>query len=377
VVVQVAVGLLLIVSAGLLGRTYHNLKSIDPRVSLDKVLLVSIDPEANGYDQARSLHVINSILDRVRESTGVQSAALAFMVPFGEAGFSMGPVSSQPDKPPVRADMNLVSAGYFDTAGIRLLRGRDFRPTDVEGTDRVAIVNQSLARRFWPEQEPIGKTIRFGDSKDTWQVVGIAQDIRYRSPRDNNALFVYLPVNQSYFGNTTIHVRSSNPLAMVDSVRQAVHAIDPHLPVFDVRTLRGQFERSLWTDRLILTLLGIFGVVAAVVATLGLYAVMSFHVARQTREIGIRIALGASATEVVRSSLRRGVILTAAGGVLGLGLSLAATKALASYLYGVTPTDPATLVIAAVLLVGTASIASVVPARRATRVDPVVALRQE
>jgi predicted permease len=375
-VVQVGVGLLLIVCAGLLTRSYANLKSSDPRVNLDAVLLASIDPDANGYDKARGLDVMNRVVDRVSRIPGVQSAALAMMVPFGDTALSLGPVAAEGQRP-VSSDMNLVGPGYFATIGVPILRGRDFRASDTRGAPNVAIINQMLARTLWPTGDPIGKTFRIGDEPGVWEIAGVAANIRYRSARDHDRPFVYLPVAQSYIGRTTIHVRGANPAGLVESVRRAVLEVDRNLPVFDVRSLRGQFDRSLWTDRLIVILLGAFGAVAALVAAIGLYAVMSFHVTRKTREIGIRMALGASISEVLAQSLRDGIVLTAIGAVLGLGLSLAATQVLRQFLFGVTPADPWTLAGAVLFLAVTAGLASIVPARRAARVEPMIALRYE
>jgi predicted permease len=374
VVVQVAVGLLLMIGAGLLGRTYVNLKTTDSKISMDNMLLLSVDPETNGYDANRSRGLIAQILERARQVPGVESAAFANMVPFGEASFSMGPVMSDSNQPVVRADLSIVSDGYFDALGIRLLRGRPFR----EGDTRFAVVNSTLARKLWAGEEPIGKTFRFAMDKEIqWEVIGVAEDIRYASARDRDVAFVYLPMNQAHSSNVTLHVRSGQPLALAESLRQAVREIDPNLPVFDVRTMRAQFERSLWTDRLVVLLLGIFGAVASVVSALGLYAVMSFHVARQTREIGIRIALGASPHDVLRAAVRHGLVLTGAGAIVGVALGLAATQALSSLLYGITPTDPASFAGAILLLMVTAALACYIPARRAARVDPTHALRYE
>lgn len=374
VVVQVAVGLLLMIGAGLLGRTYLNLKTIDPKVNLDNVLLLSVDPETNGYDAVRSRALLDRLLERARAVPGVEAAAIGNMVPFGEASFSMGPVTTGTDLKPVRADLSIVSAGYFETVGIRVLRGRAFR----ESETRAAVINSTLARKLWPDEEPVGKTFRFAMDKELpWEVIGVTEDIRYASARDRDVSFVYLPHVQAHSGNTTMHIRAAQPLAVAEALRLAVREVDPNLPVFDVRTMRGQFERSFWTDRLILLLLGIFGVVAAMVSALGLYAVMSYHVARQTREIGIRIALGASPPDVLRTAVRHGVVLTAIGASIGVLLSLAATRVLGSFLYGITPTDPASFGAAILLLIVTAALACYVPARRAASVDPTQALRYE
>ncbi len=375
-VVQVAVGLLLIVSAGLLARSYANLKASDPRVSLDSVELASIDPGANGYDKVRGLDVMNRVVERVSAIPGVRTAALAMMVPFGESAFSLGR-AHVPGQPPLETDMNLISPGYFETIGVALIRGRDFRRSDTGGSPGVAIVNRTLASRLWPTVDPIGQTFQIGDEAAVWEVVGVAENMRYRSARDIDRPFLYLPVAQSYAGKMTIHVRTENPEAMAEPIRRAVREIDRNLPVFDARTLRGQFEQSLWTDRLILVLLGSFGIVAVLVAAIGLYAVMSFHVTRKTREIGIRMALGASISEVIGQSLRDGIVLTATGVVLGLALSLAATRILRMLLFGVAPADTGTLAGAVLLLTIIAGVASIVPARRAARVDPMKALRYE
>lgn len=387
-VTQVALSVLLLAGAGLLVRTLHSLRSIDPRMRTENVLLVSLDPALNGYTEAAAKSFYEQLLQRLETLPGVESATVARTVPFSNSGVSFGPVfggvASREDG--LRSDCNLVGPDYLRTSGIGLLRGRDFRAGDRPGAPRVVIVNETLAQRLWPGEDPLGRTLRVGDPQsEPWVVVGVAQDSRYRNATERTRPFLYLPALQfsspvfsGSLPDFTLHVRTvGSPPAMLDLVRRAVRELDSHLPLYNVRTMKAQLDNSFWPWRMAATLVGLFSVVAMAMATVGLYAVVAFHVSQRTREIGLRMALGATVAEILRSTLRQGMQLAAVGLTIGVLLAVAATRVLRSFLYGVTPADPVTFATVSLILLATALIACYVPARRATRVDPMAALRYE
>lgn len=393
VIFQVALCTVLLVGAGLLQRTLGNLRSIDPQMKTENMLLLSLAPGLNGYQPAAARQLYEQLLERIGGLPGVVSVTTARIVPFSQRGMSFGWVYGDvvEQGEGLQADCNLVGPRYLGAMGIPLIAGRDFQGSDRDGAPRVTIINQALARRLWPNQNPLGRTLRFGKpDSEPWQIVGVAQDSRYRSATERVRPFYYLPADQFLMpGSTalildrTLHIRTAgNPVALVAPVRQVVRDVDPRLPLYDIKTLGGHLDASFWPQRMAATLVGVFSLLATVMATVGLYAVMAYHVARRTREIGLRMALGATAPAILGATLRRGLALAAGGLAAGLLVALGAARLLGSLLYGtllygVTPADPLTFAGVAVLLLATALAACYLPARRATRVDPMTALRYE
>jgi predicted permease len=274
--------------------------------------------------------------------------------------------------------MELGGSEYFRTLGIPLRRGRGFLDSDVENAPQVAVLSEAIAQRWWPNEDPIGKRIKFwGPDTLTWRtVIGVAGDIHFRALRDASPT-VYLPWRQSYW-QAMFALRTAGDLASVlPAVKRELAAVDPQLNLWYVRTMDQLLDAPLAQPRLSATLLSAFGLVALLLAAIGLYGVMASLVREQTRELGIRMALGATQQRVLGAVLRRALIVTAAGGVVGLAGALATSRLLTKLLYEVSPTDPVTLLGVSVLLIGVAILAAYLPARRATLIDPVKALRAE
>jgi predicted permease len=276
----------------------------------------------------------------------------------------------------------VASADYFETMNIPLKRGRTFNEHDGRpGTDPVVIVNERLAERHWPGQDPVGKRFKLGDASSTlpWMtVVGMVGDVRQRSLDAPIPGAMYVPHAQQPVRGFTVVVRTAgDPLKLVDPVRRVIHDMDPNLPISSVFTMDWVVVRSLWQPRLFSWIFGFFGMVALVLAVVGVYGVVSYSVAQRTREIGIRVALGAGRGQIRAMVLRQGLRATAIGIGIGLAGAAAVTRALGALLFGVSPMDPVTIGLVTLLLAATALVACLVPARRATRVDPLVALRCE
>jgi predicted permease len=276
----------------------------------------------------------------------------------------------------VGIDLVPVSPNFFKTVGIPLLAGRDFSGTDTQSAPKVIVINETMKPRFWRDQNAVGEPFTIAD--ETYEVVGIARDTKYRNLREASRMVMYLPYTQSHEASANLLVRTSLPGdRIMESVRAAVRDVDAGLPLYNVRTLAEHVNRSLYLDRLRAELIGYLAALALALAAVGIYGVVSFTVAERTREVGIRVALGAEPTAVLRMMLGTGVRLTAMGIVAGLVLSYWLTQKIAGDLFGVRPTDPVALAGACALLLGVALLATLLPARRATRIDPIAALRTE
>ncbi len=386
VVAQVALSVALLAAAGLLVRTLNSLRSIDPLMKTDTVLLASLDPGLGGYDQAKAQRFYSYLLDRASTLPGVESASVALLAPFNNSGIFMPVVGGVVGEAKgLASGYNLVGPDYLRTAGIEVARGREFSVQDHASAPRVAVVNQTLARRLWPGQDPLGKVVRLDGQADGWTVVGVARDSRYSSAFETARPFFYLPLFQyssRLFSHrapdVTLHLRiAASSADVVGPLRRLVRELDPNLPLYNVRTVRTQFDNSFWPWRMAATLVGVFSLMAAAMATVGLNAVIAYRVSRRKFEIGMRMALGAAPREILKSTVLDGMRLAAGGLAAGILLAIAGTRVLGGFLYGVKPADPVTYVGVAVLLLGTTLIASYLPARRAARVDPTRLLRYE
>ena len=389
IVGQVAVSFVLLIGAGLMLRTLWKLKQVDPGFRAEKVLTSRLDLNFSKYtnaDERRTFH--DRLLERLATEPGVVSAALAGTFPLNEAG---GPSNGRfriEGRPPVsdvalpRADFQRISPDYFRTIGVPLQRGRGFERTDRPETPRVAVVNQSFAKRFWPGEDPVGKRIQIpngppGAAEEPWTtIVGVSGDVRQYGLANPPTEQIYLPFAQYPGLSTTCLIRTSaDPLLIARQVREAVHAIGPEQPVDRFRTLEEVREGTLDSPRLTALLLGLFALLAVVITATGIAGVISFSVGQRTQEFGIRMALGAAPRAVLGMVLRQGMALVAAGLGLGLAASLLLTRLMSRLLYETAPTDPTTFLAVALLLFGAAALACFIPARRATAVDPMVALR--
>ena len=385
VAAQVALSLLLLIGAGLFIRSLGNLKGLDPGFRTANLIGFAVDPPMNGYEPERSLDFYRRLRDGLDALPGVTSSSLAIMpVLAGDEWDQSMAVEGYRHKPSEAPDshMQFISPDYFKTMDIPILLGRDFRMTDGRGAPKVCIVNAKFARRFFKDGMALGKHIGMGGDPGTKldiEIVGVAQDTKYESMRDEVPLEVYRPYNQMEFVlGMYVYVRTARrPEQAFTGVRRLVNTLDPSLPIFQMKTLETQMEESLITERLVATLSSGFGILATLLAAIGIYGVMAYIVAQRTREIGVRIALGASSRDVIMLVIRDVILLTGLGIAIGLPAAWALTRMVRSQLYGIHPNDAMTIAAAALGIAFIALLAGYVPAKRATRVDPMRALRWE
>ncbi|MBA2339724.1 MAG: ABC transporter permease [Pyrinomonadaceae bacterium] len=386
VVAQVALSLVLLIAAGLVVRTLQHLQTMSPGFEPDNALMMSVDVGLQGYDKVRGQQFYRQLIERVEALPGVRSAAVADFVPLS-LNYNSTDVYVE-GQPPARGAnvptvMNAsVGSNYFSTMAIPLMQGREFGEMDKEDAPRVCIINEAFARRFFPGANPvesaIGKRVGRGTDGPFAQIVGVATDGKYFSINETARPFIYFPLSHSYSSNAILLVRTnSDPKRMIAPVRREVGMIDQNMPVYEVKTLTEHLGLSLFPARVAAVLLGSFGLLALALAAIGVYGVMSYSVAQRTREIGIRIALGAQPREVLKLVARQGVTLATVGLVAGLFASVVLTRLMSSLLYGVSATDAETFIAISLLLLTVILLACYVPARRATKVDPMVALRYE
>lgn len=396
VVTEVALSLVLLVGAGLLIKSFWRLQQVDTGFKAEQLLTLRLFPPASTYPGNQQVAAFyENLLQRVRSLPGVEDAAVAEGVPLGDR--SGGTVMEVEGRPVEISALNsagwrVVSPDYFRTLGVRLLRGRLLEDADQEQATPVAVVNETLARAHWPNEDPLGRRIRLlnrppGEATTVFlTVVGVVADVKNSSLTEEARQEVYVPLRQREAAITgmgleremSLAVRTSvEPLDRVNAIRQEVGALDPGVPVARVRTMEQILSTVTVQPRFNTILLGIFAAVALVMASVGIYGVLSYSVTQRAHEIGIRIALGARQGEVLKLVIRQGMVLTLTGVVIGVASSFALTRLMAGLLYGVSVTDPAIFVAIAVLLTGVALMACYLPARRATKVDPIVALRYE
>jgi putative ABC transport system permease protein len=389
---EVAVALVLLVGAGLLLQSFARLRSVDPGFRADGVLTAEVAlPEAKYEAQERQIAFTRELLDRLRATPGVRSAATAFPLPLGGNGFVLTfSVQGRPEPPngeEPNANIRLVSPDFFQTLGIRVLQGRVFTPQDNPQSIPVIVINKTMADRTWPGESPLGRRITFDDTTSpdaAWmEVVGVVADIHHRELDEDAGAEVYWPQLQNPVGGQlSILLRTEGePTQLAGAVREVVSSIDADLPVEQVRNMEAVVAESLAGSRFQTVLLGIFAAVALILAAIGVYGVISYSVTQRTHEIGIRMALGARRVEVLGLVVRQGMALVLAGVVAGLALALLLVwwlaERLTSLIYGGRALDPLTFVAVPLVLLAVALLANWLPARRATRVDPLVALRSE
>jgi predicted permease len=380
---QMALSLLLLICAGLMLRSLQQASTIHPGFEVERAVAMSFDVGLQGYDETRGREFYRQLTERVRALPEVESVTLTGFVPlslnnsstsvFGE-GQSLPRGAPQPDD-----YYGIVNLDYFRTMRIPLVRGREFDPGERKGTQRVCIINEALERRLFPGESAIGKRVSFGDGDGPFtEVVGVAQDGKYVSLGEDSQTFIYFPLEQRYSNSVTLIARTrSDSLSVIPAIRRELQTLDPTLPIYEVKTLEEHLGLSLFPARAAGAMLGGFGLLALLLAALGIYGVMSYAVAGRTREIGVRMALGAQVSDVLRLILRQGMTLVVLGITLGLIAAFAATRLLSSLLYGVSASDPLTFAGVTILLATVALLACYIPARRATKVDPMVALRYE
>jgi predicted permease len=380
VVSQVALSLVALVAAGLFLRSLHQLQEINPGFETTSVLAATLNLGREGYTEEQGLQFHDRLLERAASMPGVSSVAIAQNLPF-QGGISRsvlleGAESSEQNRTLVQ--VNVVSPRYLHTIGIPVIAGRDFSPQDTADTPLVVIINEAMAQKFFPKGDAIGRRFRFfGDTADS-TIVGISRNAKYNGLVEQPQPFIYQPMRQAYTPAVNLLVRTKGDATqLASSARAVINQLDPRLSILRVRTLGEQVDLLLGPNRVIVILLSVFGVLALLLAAIGLYGVASYSVTQRTREIGIRMALGATRTTVMRLVLLQGVALVVVGVVVGLGLAAILAQSVRGLLVGVQPTDPLTFLMTAVVLVGIAVLASYVPARRAMQIDPLVALRYQ
>lgn len=379
VVAQVALALVLLVSAGLFVRSMGAARQQDPGFGTRQGLIGAVDFLTAGYDEARGLPAFIRLLKEMRAVPGVEAAALARRAPLTGTDSSDRGVEVEGYTPVTGEDMNIyynqVSDGFFATLRIPVVDGREFEPRDATGPPSL-IVSELMARRFWPGRSALGGRVKVGGQWTT--VVGVARDGKYGSMTESPRSFMYLPLTHFYRPDVRVVLRTSvAPTSVVPALRAAVARVDAALPVFDVTTIEEHAAFSFFLFTLLATLLAVFGGVATVLAALGLYGVMALSVAQRTREIGVRLSLGASARDVAALVIRQGLGLVAMGLGVGLALGAAVSTLVGSQLVGVSPFDPAAYLATTATIVLVATLACVIPARSALRLDPLAALRKD
>ncbi|MBX3277914.1 MAG: ABC transporter permease [Acidobacteria bacterium] len=383
IVFQVALSLVLLVGGGLVLRALQRAQSLDLGFEVRNAVEASFDLRLQGYDAGAGREFQKQLLERTRALPGVTGAGLADLVPvdlhFGSDSIFIEGAAPERRGAAPRALTNRISPGYFAALKTRLLRGREFTEQDDENAARVAIVNETFARRFWPGEDPIGKRFRTGSAESrTYEVIGVAEDGKYAGLNEDPKPLVYRALRQSRLGPVSLVVRSGgDPQMLLSAVRGEFRRLDPQLPLAGARTLEEHMSMPLLPARVAAASLGGFGALALALAAIGLYGVMSQSVAQRRREIGIRLALGAQASDIRRLIIGRGLTLTFIGMGIGLIASLGATRLMKSLLFGVSATDPLTFIGITLLLGAVALTACWIPAQRALRVDPLQTLRYE
>jgi putative ABC transport system permease protein len=387
---EVAVALVLLVGTGLLIRSFGKLNAVDVGFDTSGVLTYRVLFPRAKYPDAEQLPAVYArVLENARAIPGVQAAALSGDLPMMGAGYitfaveGRPPTADGPNAAPEDLQPFYVTPAYFRALGVPLRRGRLFGEADAPGAPRVALINEEMERRFFATGgDPIGRRVTFGDPQDTsavwWTVVGVVGDVAQEGVTARPYPQFYRPLAQSPSSSVFVSLRTSrDPLALAPAARQALRAIDPELPLSDLQTLEGRVAENIARPRVSVLLLAVFAGVALTLSAIGIYGVVAYTVAQRTREIGVRMALGASAASVRRLVVQQGMAPALAGVAVGLALAFAGSRLIASLLYGVSASDPLTFVLVPLFLAAVALLATYLPARRATRVAPTVALRSE
>lgn len=384
VVAQVSLTLLLVTSAWGFTRSLYNLKNVDLGMKPTNVLQFAVAPRMSGYDQPRSLVFYRQLEDRIRQLPGVQSLS-GVMVPLLTDSMQTGNISVEGESPDhagtTDAGINSVGPGHFANMGIALLQGREFRDGDVDGAPKVVVVNENVAKKFFPKGDAVGHHMAFGGGNPPleYEIVGVVQNSHHGGVKEDIGEFVYRPYMQEKRGaSLTYYVRTAgDPTLLASAVRQSVGEIDASLPIFNVKSFEAQINQGLSGNRLTAILAMMFGGLAALLAAMGIYGLLAFTVTQRTREIGVRMALGAAPWRVARMILWEIVVLGTIGVMVGLPLAYGAAKLVSSQLYGVQAFGLASIGISLVALAGVTGVAAYAPARRATKIDPMEALRYE
>ena len=380
VIGQLATCAVLLVGAVLCVRSLLNAQSIDPGFDTRHVAVATLDPGRVGYNESQGRAFYHQLLDGIQNLPSVTAASWVSHLPLGTSremtSVSLGGVRQGPGKGDLSVDVLRTGAGYFEVMGIRLSRGRDFTFEESKGPSGVVIVNEATARQLWPKRDPIGQHIKFGGEEGEAEVVGVVKTGKYRTLGEDPVPAIYRPIG--YLPQATLVVKTmSDPRSLLDPIRRQIRQVAPNLAATDIETLQQYMTLPLFPARATGILLGSFGMLALVLAVGGLYGVISYTTSQRTGEIGVRMTLGAQQKDIAKLVLRHGVLLAGIGVTIGMAAALAATRVLSSLLYGIRADDPLTIAGVSLALIAVTLLACYIPARRATRVDPMVALRYE
>ena len=380
VIGQLALSLVALATAGLFLRSLANAQQIDIGFDTDGLMVMGINAGNQGYDEPRGRDLYRRVLERLAAVPGVEGATVSTAVPLFAGGFSRTTFRDDQDTKDPRngrfAQINEVGDRYFETLKIPILQGRAFTAADRQGSAPVIIINETMAKQFYPNELALGRRLYIFGRPEAREIVGIAKTIKYNNIGEPDSPHMYVPLDQSYQSQVVVQVRASgNPDSMLGTVRRELQALEPSMPLLNVNTYRTVLRTSLWAPRFGTSLLAVFGLLALLLAAVGLYGVMSYGVSQRTREIGIRMALGASEHQVRGMVVRQGLLLAACGVLIGLATAFALARFVTSLLFGVDGADPTTFVGVAAVLLAVAALATYLPARKASRVDPVEALR--
>jgi putative ABC transport system permease protein len=380
VVGQVALSLITLVAAGLFLRSLGNAQRIDVGFDGDRLIVLGMNAGTQGFNEARGRDLYRRTLERLAGSPGVESVTLSSALPLFNGGFSRTTFRDDQDIKDPRngrlTQINEVADRYFETLGIPIMRGRAFTPNDRQGSTPVIIINEAMAKQFFPNEEPLGRHLHIFNRPPAREIVGIAKTIKYNSVGEEPTTHMYVPIEQTYASQVTVQVRAAGePDAVLGTVRRELQQLEPTMPLLNVSTYRSILATSLWAPRMGASLLTIFGVLALLLAAVGLYGVMAYSVTQRTREIGIRMALGAEALQVRGMIVRQGLSLVVGGVLLGVAGAFGLSQLVTRLLFGITGADPFTFTVVPVVLLAVAGIATAFPAWKASRVDPVDALR--
>jgi predicted permease len=381
VATQMALSIILLAGAGLLLRSLHNLKSIQIGFQSENVAVATLNPGANRYSVERAHALFENLIDRAETIPGVRAASAAMVSPLSGQLWMYsvdvpGYVKSPQEVP--MTYVNAIGPGFFATIGAQLVSGREFTRRDREGAPNVAVVNEEMAKKFWPGRDPIGQRFKSAAGNKEVEVVGVVRDSIYRELREPRQTILYVPLLQGNFKTATLHLRTSGDSTPVfTELRARARSIDKDVPLYGMRTMETQIAGTLSPERMLASVSTILGVLAIILAMVGLYSILANAVAQRTREIGIRMALGAEQRQVIGMVLRDTLKMVAIGVAVGIPVSLAASRWITSYLYGIKRQDPITYAAIVGLLALAGLTAAYVPSRRASKVDPMVVLRYD
>jgi putative ABC transport system permease protein len=373
-----------LVCGGLFIKSFRRAQQIDPGFETKSVLLATLNPQLVGYDNDRARNFYEQAVSRVSNIPGISGAGVARLIPLGDSSNSNGPVLKEGEQLARGSTgrsvlTNVVSPGYFNALRIDFLDGRNFDERDKMNAQKVVVINQYMAQQLWPGESAVGKRIFIGpESHEGIEVIGTVKTGKYRNLAEDPRLAMYFPVSQRRPGIMTLVARTNgDPRNFVGAIRHEMEMLDRTVPLSSVRTMPEHMTWPLWAPNMAASLSLGFGLVALLLSSVGLYSVMAYVVSQRTKEVGIRMALGASRKDVLQMVTSQGMRLALIGAAIGLALSLALAKVVSSLLIGISGYDVTTFVVVSALLAAVAFIASLLPARRATKVDPLVALRYE